>query len=162
MKHWRLEETDNTRVLTIDVEGKGANVLSHEVIDELNQCLDQVEAALKNDEKPKGLIIRSGKSNGFIFGADINEFLKIKDAKEGAELAGRGQAVMNRIENLKCPTVAIVNGNCMGGGTELILACDYRIALDDARTRIALPEVNLGINPGFGGTVRLPKLVGLI
>ena len=161
MKHWRLEEADNSRILTIDVEGKGANVLSYEVIEELNQCLDQVETALKSDEEPKGLIIRSGKGNGFIFGADINEFLKIKDAQEGAELAGRGQAVMNRIENLKCPTVAIINGNCMGGGTELILACDYRIALDDARTRIALPEVNLGINPGFGGTVRLPKLIGL-
>lgn len=161
MKHWQIEETDIARVLTIDVAGKGANVLSSEVMQELDECLDQIEAALRNDDKAKGLIIRSGKDNGFIFGADIKEFLNIPNAEAGAELARRGQGLFNRIENLKCPTVAVVHGNCMGGGTELILACDYRIAREDDGTRIALPEVQLGINPGFGGTVRMPKLIGL-
>jgi len=161
MKHWRLEEKDNVRILTIDTEGKSANVLGSDVFEELGQCLDQVEAGIKADDKPKGLIIRSGKPSGFIFGADINEFLSIKTAEEGAELARRGQGFMNRIENLKCPTVAVIHGPCMGGGTELALACDYRIALDDDRTSIGLPEVQLGINPGFGGTVRMPKVIGM-
>lgn len=161
MKHWRLEENDSARVLTIDVADKSANVLSSEVMAELGQCLDQIESAIKSDDKPKGLIIRSGKDSGFIFGADIKEFMSIPDAESGAELARRGQGLFNRIESLKCPTVAVIHGNCMGGGTELALACDYRIAREDEGTRIGLPEVQLGINPGFGGTVRLPRLIGL-
>ena len=161
MKHWRLEETDAARILTIDVADKSANVLSAEVMGELDQCLDQVETALRGEDKAKGLIIRSGKDSGFIFGADIKEFIAIPDAETGAELARRGQGLFNRIEKLKCPTVAVIHGNCMGGGTELVLACDYRIARDDEGTRIGLPEVQLGINPGFGGTVRLPRLIGL-
>jgi len=161
MKHWRLEENEIARVLTIDVADKSANVLSSEVMNELDQCLDQVETALRGEDKAKGLIIRSGKDSGFIFGADIKEFVAITDAETGAELARRGQGLYNRIENLKCPTVAVIHGNCMGGGTEMALACDYRIAREDEGTRIGLPEVQLGINPGFGGTVRLPKLIGL-
>ena len=161
MKHWKLEDTGSVRILTIDVEGKGANVLSTEVFAELDQCLNDIETGIKADDKPKGLIIRSAKQSGFIFGADINEFLKITSAEEGAELARRGQGFMNRIENLGCATVALIHGPCMGGGTELALACDYRIALDDDRTQIGLPEVQLGINPGFGGTVRMPKVIGM-
>jgi 3-hydroxyacyl-CoA dehydrogenase/enoyl-CoA hydratase/3-hydroxybutyryl-CoA epimerase len=155
MNHWRLEEKDRIAILTLDVADKAANALSQSVLRELDQVL------LDLGQRPlAGLIVRSAKTNGFIVGADVYEFEKVIDAARAAELTRAGQLVMNRLGALPFPTVALINGACLGGGLELALACRYRIALDDDKTRLGLPEVRLGIHPGFGGTVRLPALVG--
>ena len=100
------------------------------------------------------MVIRSGKSSGFIAGADIREFTAITDESAALALIRRGQEILGRIEALRFPTIALINGFCLGGGLELALACRYRVASDDPATRLGLPEVKLGIHPGFGGTVR--------
>ncbi len=153
--HWK-SETDNKGILWLylDKQGGNTNVLSAEVLQQLFSLLDN----LKN-EIPTAVIFRSAKTSGFIAGADINEFLQVKNKQGALALIKRGQAVFNKIEALPCPTIAIIEGFCMGGGTELVLACDYRIALDSSHTRIGLPEVKLGIHPGFGGVVRLTRIV---
>ncbi len=154
-KHWRLEYDTDHAVLTLDVEGQSANVLSQEVLNEFDQRLDEIEG------KPlKGLIIRSGKASGFIAGADVREFVTITDPVRAAELAQLGQQVFTHLAGLPFPSVAVIHGFCLGGGLELALACTFRIARDDTSTRLGLPEVRLGIHPGFAGTVRLPPLVG--
>ena len=112
------------------------------------------------DERPRGLIIRSGKPTGFVLGADVKEFEHITDAAEGARLAMEGQIVLARIEALELPTVAVIDGFALGGGLELALACRYRVAARGYERNIGLPEVQLGIHPGFGGTVRAPRLLG--
>src|SRR6185312_12175656 len=111
-------------------------------------------------EQPAGVIVHSAKPAGFAVGADIKEFVEY--AKQGSVLENieHGQQVYEALAHLSCPTVAAVHGACMGGGTELILACRQRIAADDDKTKIALPEVMLGIHPGWGGTARLPRLIG--
>jgi 3-hydroxyacyl-CoA dehydrogenase/enoyl-CoA hydratase/3-hydroxybutyryl-CoA epimerase len=107
-----------------------------------------------------GLVISSAKKSGFIAGADVREFETLNDAVLATELARRGQRIFSKIAALRFPSVAAIHGFCVGGGLELALACSYRVTRDDAATRLGLPEVRLGINPGFGGTVRLPPLVG--
>ena len=155
LNHWRLEVRDEVATLMLDVVGQAANVLSQEVLRELDQVLVELEA------KPlKGLVIVSGKPSGFIAGADVNEFEKITDPARAAELARAGQHVFNRLAALPFPSVAVIHGYCLGGGLELALACTYRIALGNPDTRLGLPEVRLGIHPGFAGTVRLPRLIG--
>ncbi len=152
--HWITEFDDKGILwLKLDKQGGNANVLSTEVLLQLESLLDAIK-----DELPTAVIFRSAKSSGFIAGADINEFLQVTNQQEALVLIKRGQSVFNKIEALPCPTIAIVEGFCMGGGTELILACDYRVALDSSDTRIGLPEVKLGIHPGFGGVVRLTRL----
>ncbi|MGH8547236.1 MAG: 3-hydroxyacyl-CoA dehydrogenase NAD-binding domain-containing protein [Methylococcales bacterium] len=141
--------------LLIDYADGETNVLSSAVLEELKSLLEQVKA-----ENPKGLAIRSAKPNGFIAGADVKEFTGIKNFEDAHRLICRGQEVMNKIESLPFPTVAVINGFCLGGGLELALACTYRIALDDPGTRIGLPEIKLGIHPGFGGSVRSIRLIG--
>jgi len=154
-KNWRSEEVGDVLVLTLDVTGQGANILSSAVLQEFDQFLGQIES------RPlRGLVIRSAKPNGFIVGADVYEFQKISDSARAAELARAGQIVFNRLARLPFPSVALIHGNCLGGGLELALACTYRIALEDESTRLGLPEVRLGIHPGFAGSVRLPPLVG--
>jgi len=154
--HWRVENDDNAiRWLYFDKADAGTNVLSREVIDQLEELLQQAAK-----DQPRGLIITSAKDNGFIAGADVSEFTKLHDQAQAKAIIERGQAVMQRIDDLSIPTLALINGFCLGGGTELSLACDYRIALDDPKTKIGLPEVRLGIHPGFGGSVRLPPLIG--
>ncbi|MDH3857898.1 MAG: 3-hydroxyacyl-CoA dehydrogenase NAD-binding domain-containing protein, partial [Gammaproteobacteria bacterium] len=108
---------------------------------------------------PKAIIFRSGKAKGFIAGADVNEFLEVTSTQEALIMIKRGQTLFSRIEALPCPTVALIEGFCMGGGTELALACDYRVALDDTGTRIGLPEVKLGIHPAYGGVVRATSMI---
>lgn len=155
MAHWSVGEADGIATLTLDVENKAANILSQQVLLELDQALAELAG------KPlQGLIIRSAKANGFVVGADVNEFRRIADSARAAELSRAGQLVFNRLESLPFPTVALIHGSCLGGGLELALACTYRIALDNEKTRLGLPEVKLGIHPGFAGTVRLPALVG--
>jgi len=155
MKHWLREDKESHTLISINVADKSANVLSREVMEELDELLTDLAAS-----PPPGLIINSAKKSGFIFGADIKEFQKISSAQQGADTARLGQSIFGKLEKLPCKTVAAIHGNCLGGGTELVLACDYRIACEDDDTRIGLPEVRLGIHPGFGGTVRLPRLVG--
>ncbi len=157
LKHWRVEHDDGIHWWRIDVADAGANVLRREVLEELEQL---VEAA--RTEPPCGIVITSAKDSGFIAGADVHEFTTIADEGQALELIRRGQGVMDRIEALPCPVLALINGFCLGGGLELALACDYRIALDDPKTRIGLPEVRLGIHPGFGGTVRAIETIGVL
>ena len=160
MKHWRLEKIENSLALILDMADKSANVLSSDVMHELEEALADISARSQKGESVNGLMIVSGKSKDFILGADVSEFQKISNITMATEYVRRGQQTLNKIAALPMPTVAVIHGNCLGGGTELALACDYRIASNDDRTRIGLPEVNLGIHPGFAGTVRLPKLVG--
>ena len=154
---WKYE-TDETGLatLTLDVPGKSANTLSSVVLEQLSGQLDHIEREL-----PQGLVVRSGKRNGFVAGADINEFTTLRSEAEALVMVRRGQALCDRIAALPCPTVALLQGFALGGGLELALACRYRVGVDDGRLTLGLPEVQLGIHPGFGGTVRAVRLLGV-
>lgn len=155
-QHWGTrEEEDGTVVLTLDRAHSSVNAISRAVLDELGQIVERLAI-----EKPCGVILHSGKPGGFAVGADIKAFVEYARHDTVLENIEHGQRVYESLARLPCPTVAAVHGVCMGGGTELILACHQRVAVDDDRTRIALPEVMLGIHPGWGGTARLPRLVG--
>ena len=154
--HFKTETDDDNIVwLHFDKADSGTNVLDDSVLRELDQQLQTLATG-----NPKGLVILSDKPNGFIAGADIRAFTRIKNEAQALELIQLGQAVFNRLAALDFPTVALIHGFCLGGGTELSLACRYRVARDDPGTRLGLPEVRLGIHPGFGGSVRLTPLVG--
>ncbi len=155
-QHWRKEQDSNDIIwLYLDQKETKANVLCREVVEELDSLLEEIEY-----DKPMGVVITSGKNSGFIAGADIKEFTTLQDQDDGFAMVRRAQGVLDRLEALHCPTVALIQGFCLGGGMELALACRYRIAIDDPKTKLGLPEVKLGIHPGFGGTVRLPPLIG--
>ena len=155
-KHWRYTtDKDNLVWLTFDKAGESANTFSADAIAELIAILQEIRAA-----NPRALIFRSGKDSGFIAGADINDFARAKSVEDGMAIIRRGWDMFHVIAALPFPTLAMVNGFCMGGGVELALACRYRVALDDPKTRFALPEVMLGILPAWGGIKYLPKLVG--
>ncbi|MFN2643769.1 MAG: enoyl-CoA hydratase-related protein, partial [Burkholderiales bacterium] len=154
-KHWRWEiDRDGLAWLTFDKEGESANTFSRQALEELRNTLRAIGAA-----RPKGLVIRSAKDN-FIAGADVEEFTRFKNAAEAMSFVRLGWDVFQELAELPFPTTAMVNGFCMGGGVELALACRYRVALDDPKTRFALPEVMLGIMPAWHGVQWLPKLVG--
>ncbi|HQZ44881.1 MAG TPA: 3-hydroxyacyl-CoA dehydrogenase NAD-binding domain-containing protein [Usitatibacteraceae bacterium] len=156
LKHWVLEtDAQNLAWLRFDRAGSATNTFSTEVLRELGRIADHLAAM-----PPKGLAILSAKENGFAAGADIDEFTKISSADEAMAFTTLGNEVFDRIAALPFPTLAMIHGFCMGGGTELALACRYRIADDGAKTRMALPEVLIGIVPGWGGAKRLPALVG--
>ncbi len=156
-KNWRMEtDGDGIVWLCIDKDDASANVLSASVLEELAEIIARFEA-----NPPRGLVLYSGKNNGFIMGADINEFTSIKSAEQAFELIRLGQQVMDRLEALQCPTVAAINGFALGGGLELALACDYRLALSNQKPILGLPEVQLGLHPGFGGTVRAVQIMGV-
>ncbi len=144
-------------ILTFDLPGEKINKLTTPVLAELNALLDELAAK----REIRSLVFRSGKDGNFVVGADIAEIRSITDTAVGEQLARRGQAVLAKLEALPFPTVAAIHGPCMGGGLELALACTYRVLSNDQKTALALPEVKLGIIPGFGGTQRLPRLVGL-
>jgi 3-hydroxyacyl-CoA dehydrogenase / enoyl-CoA hydratase / 3-hydroxybutyryl-CoA epimerase len=155
-RHWRLDkDADGIVWLTFDRAGTSTNTFSKEVMEELGAIVDRLAA-----EKPKGVVIHSGKDSGFIAGADVDEFTRIDEVEQALAIVRRGWDTFNRLATLPFPTVALVRGFCMGGGFELALACRYRIAVDEPATRFALPEVMLGILPGWGGVKRLPKVVG--
>ncbi|MDH5547508.1 MAG: 3-hydroxyacyl-CoA dehydrogenase NAD-binding domain-containing protein [Gammaproteobacteria bacterium] len=157
-QHWKIENDDQGILwLHIDQAGASTNVLCVPVLEELEQILLDAQ---KSSHKPLGIVFVSDKPNGFIAGADIKEFLKIENNDQAVAHIRRGQAIMDMIENMKMPTVALIHGFCMGGGLELALACKYRIADDGPKTKLGLPEIQLGIHPGFGGTVRLPHIIG--
>jgi 3-hydroxyacyl-CoA dehydrogenase/enoyl-CoA hydratase/3-hydroxybutyryl-CoA epimerase len=153
---WHLErDPQGVAWLTLDVPGSSANTLGRAVMQELDAWLAELEA-----EPPRGLVIRSGKPSGFIAGADIREFRGLETEQGAYELVRAGQRVLDRLEALPCPSVALLQGFALGGGLELALACRYRIAVSDDRLTLGLPEVMLGIHPGFGGTVRAVRLLG--
>jgi 3-hydroxyacyl-CoA dehydrogenase/enoyl-CoA hydratase/3-hydroxybutyryl-CoA epimerase len=155
-QHWRLE-TDADRIawLTFDLAGSSTNTLGSQPMQELESLLGEVESG-----QPRALVIRSGKEGGFVAGADITEFTGFTDEEAAYRLVRKGQQVFDRIEALPMPTVAAIHGFALGGGLELALGCDYRVAADDGKLNLGLPEVMLGIHPGFGGTVRTPRLIG--
>jgi 3-hydroxyacyl-CoA dehydrogenase/enoyl-CoA hydratase/3-hydroxybutyryl-CoA epimerase len=140
----------------LDKAGSSSNTLSQEVLDEL----DQILAGIESQTDLPGVVFRSAKTSGFILGADVSEFEQLTDPVDAASLAARGQALMQRIEDLHCPTVALIDGFALGGGLELALACRYRVAVEGYERCIGLPEVQLGIHPGFGGTVRTVAILG--
>jgi len=155
-QHWQIDiDAEDIATLTLDRAGSPVNALSRAVLDEFDQIVERLSF-----EPPRGLVIRSGKSAGFVVGADLKEFAGYEQGGSVIDQVRNGQAVFERLARLRCPTAVAIHGHCMGGGTELSLACNYRIASDDASTRIGLPEVKLGIFPGWGGSARLPRLIG--
>jgi 3-hydroxyacyl-CoA dehydrogenase/enoyl-CoA hydratase/3-hydroxybutyryl-CoA epimerase len=147
---------DRLGILTFDLPGEKVNKFSREVFVELSEML----VRLSREPRVRGLLVRSGKPDVFIAGADIKEFTRVSSEQVHA-MVERGQALFEQLGNLPFPTVAAINGVCLGGGTELALACDWRLMSDAPKARIGLPEVRLGIFPAWGGCTRLPKLVGL-
>ena len=157
-KFWKFSVEDSIGNLCFDSPDSTVNVLSFENLEELSGQLDAISA--KTDLK--ALLVTSGKSNIFIAGADIKEIEGITVARDAFEKAERGKALFKKLENIKVPTVCVINGACLGGGFELALACRARVASFSPQIKIGLPEVNLGILPGFGGSIRLPRLLGLM
>lgn len=141
----------------LDVPERPLNVLTHGVMTELEQIISGIE----NDDDIKLLVFSSGKESGFLAGADVEQIKRLADSGSVEEMLLRGQGLFSRIENLPMKTLAVIHGPCLGGGLELALACDYRIARDNSSTAIGLPEIKLGLIPGWGGTQRLPRLVGI-
>ena len=155
-RHWRMEiDADGLGWLCLDMADSRTNVLSQEVLIEFERIIGQLST-----DPPTGLIVFSGKDSGFIAGADINEFPKMKSGSDAYELMRRGHRMLERLESLPCSTVAMINGFALGGGLELALACNWRVAIDEDRPTLGLPEVKLGLHPGFGGTVRTVRLLG--
>jgi 3-hydroxyacyl-CoA dehydrogenase/enoyl-CoA hydratase/3-hydroxybutyryl-CoA epimerase len=150
---------DGVAWLIFDLPESRVNLLTTAVMELLDNLLGEVEEAVRAG-RAKGLVIRSSKPGTFIAGADISEIAAITDPREAEAKSREGQRIFRRLEQLPIPTIAVIDGVCLGGGTELALACGYRLATDRPETRIALPEVRLGIIPGFGGTTRLPRLIG--
>lgn len=148
-------DADRIAWLTCDTPGTSTNVLSGNVLKELAATLSEIASA-----GPVGVVLRSGKRNGFVAGADIKEFLELRTPEEAYALIRSGQQVLDLLESLKCPSVAAIHGFALGGGLELALAATYRVGADDASLSLGLPEVQLGIHPGFGGTVRAVRLIG--
>lgn len=156
-QHWHYALDDaHILWLTFDRKDSRVNTISQEVLTELSEIITLVQ----NDKQIKALIIQSGKSSGFIMGADVTRFEHIETREEAAEFIQQGQEVFDRLADLKIPTIAVISGACLGGGLELALACRYRLAELSSKTKLALPEVKLGIHPGWGGSFRLPLLVG--
>jgi 3-hydroxyacyl-CoA dehydrogenase / enoyl-CoA hydratase / 3-hydroxybutyryl-CoA epimerase len=148
---------DHVCLLVFDRPESGANIFDAATLDELNEHLDSVE----NDRSLRGLVIASAKKSIFVAGADLKTLLQQAQSSDMRAFIARGQRVLNRLAELKIPTVAAIHGASAGGGYEVTLACDYRIASDDPATRIGLPETTLGLIPAWGGCTRLPRLIGV-
>uniref|UniRef100_UPI00262F9041 enoyl-CoA hydratase-related protein n=1 Tax=Thermomonas sp. TaxID=1971895 RepID=UPI00262F9041 len=156
LRHWRAQQRDDgVLVLFFDRADATVNAFSQDALIELDTALERIAM-----DPPRALVIASGKSSGFIAGADLKEFQEFDRRGTVNDAIQRGQNTFQKLATLPCPTAAAIHGFCMGGGTEISLACRYRVASSDASTRIGLPEVQLGIFPGWGGSARLPHLVG--
>ena len=156
--NWRIEQdADSVVWLCFDKAGASANVLSTAVMYELSEKLKQIAQM-----KPKGLVIWSAKKSGFIAGADIKEIKDLRAHDQAFQVTRGGQQIVEQIEKLPCPSAALINGFCLGGGLELSLACTYRVGVDDDKLALGLPEVKIGVHPGFGGTVRSVRLCGVL
>lgn len=158
-QNWRVAtDADQIVWLWLDRYDSNTNTLNKSVLEELRSIIE----LLTSSTTIRGLIIASAKSNGFIAGADIEQFSQFSSAEEATALIRKGQEIFDLLANFPLPTVAMIEGFCLGGGLELALACRYRIAEDSKKTRLGLPEIQLGIHPGWGGTVRLPRLIGVL
>ena len=148
------EVRDGIAVVTLDVPGAPVNTFTRSVREEFAALIDRVE----RDDTIRGVVVRSGKPDVWVAGADIEEFLEIETASQAEAMSRDGHALLDRLEKLRTPVVAAISGACLGGGLETALACAYRVAGDAPKTVFALPEVQLGLIPGAGGTHRLPRL----
>jgi len=157
MQHWKTDtDSDGIVWLRLDKQDAAVNTLSTAVLTELGEIVDGL-----GTRQPNGLVLYSGKHSGFVMGADINEFTTVGTPKRAYEVTRLGQLLFDRIEQLACPTVCAINGYALGGGLELAMAFDYRVALAGPNRTLGLPEVKLGLHPGFGGTVRSVQLCGV-
>jgi 3-hydroxyacyl-CoA dehydrogenase/enoyl-CoA hydratase/3-hydroxybutyryl-CoA epimerase len=157
LQHWNVEtDTQQIQWWWIDRKDSSANSLNREVLEELEYLIDHKE----DYQKARGIIIASAKKSGFIAGADIQQFPKLTSEQAAFDLIRHGQLIFDKLAAITIPTVAMIEGFCLGGGYELALACHYRVAEDSQKTKIGLPEILLGLHPGWGGTVRLPRLTG--
>src|SRR5947199_1563878 len=152
-----IEKDDGMATLWLDVPGKTYNVFNRQVLADLHAAFDQVAP----NSTIKLLLIRGRKKNGFVAGADLHEFQTIATPEQAIALSAAGQELFDKLERLPFPTVAVIHGACLGGGLEFALACDYRVAIDHSKTQIGLPEIELGLVPGWSGTQRLMRIVGL-
>jgi 3-hydroxyacyl-CoA dehydrogenase/enoyl-CoA hydratase/3-hydroxybutyryl-CoA epimerase len=141
----------------LNVSNQPMNVFNESVMHDLDELLRSVEG----DDSVKAVIIRSGKESGFLAGADLKVLASLNTRAAAEEICRLGQGLMQRVQDLRVPTVAVISGVCLGGGLEFALSCRYRVVVDDPRTKLGLPEVELGLLPGWGGTQRLPRLIGL-
>jgi 3-hydroxyacyl-CoA dehydrogenase/enoyl-CoA hydratase/3-hydroxybutyryl-CoA epimerase len=148
---------DGIAILTMDVPGETMNTLKAEFGAEISEILIEI----KTDSSIKGLVVVSGKKDSFVAGADISMLAACKSEQDAKDLSQQGHVVFNELEGLTIPVVAAINGACLGGGLELALACHLRVCSDDSKTVLGVPEVQLGLLPGGGGTQRLPRLVGV-
>lgn len=155
---WKFRIEDEIGLLSFDMPGSPINKLTSKNLNELNELLEDIHQ--KKDLKV--LLIASAKPRFFIVGADIKEIESIHTERDAYDKAQAGKAVFQRLEDLKIPTVCVINGACLGGGYELALACRYRTASFSEDVKIGLPEVHLGILPGFGGSIRMPRLLGIL
>jgi 3-hydroxyacyl-CoA dehydrogenase/enoyl-CoA hydratase/3-hydroxybutyryl-CoA epimerase len=151
------EPADGIATLSLDVEGRSLNVLTRGVLADLDAAL----AAVSAERRVQILVVRSAKPTGFMAGADLRSFTEIATAEAAHALSAAGQETFGRLARLPIPTVAVIGGPCLGGGLELALACDYRLVIDQPKTQLGLPEIELGLLPAWGGTQRLPRLIGL-
>lgn len=157
-QHWTLDiDQQDVAWLYFDMAGSRVNIFNAQTLSELNDIILWLV-----EKKPKALIIGSGKSDSFIMGADIEAISRVQDEEEAYQLVLKGRSIFDKIAALPCISIAMIEGLCLGGGLELALACDYRVVCDSAKTRLALPEIKLGICPGWGGTVRLVRLIGVL
>lgn len=156
MSAFTMERRDGVAIVTFDTPHDTVNKISKAVGWELDDLLQRLEA----DDVVKAIVIRSGKPDIFIAGADIDEFVVLRSVEEAVRLSRDGQLLMQRIADFSKPVVAAIHGACLGGGLELALACRYRVASDHARTVLGFPEMQLGLVPGAGGSNRLPRLIG--
>ena len=156
LAHWHPEiRDDGVVVLNLDRQDANVNAMSQDVLLELGALVERLAI-----DPPKGVVVQSVKRAGFVAGADLKEFQAFDRRGTVNDAIRRGQVTYQKLAELPCPTVAAIDGHCLGGGTELALACRYRVASNDSSTRIGLPETQLGIFPGWGGSARLPQLVG--
>ncbi|HEY5219028.1 MAG TPA: 3-hydroxyacyl-CoA dehydrogenase NAD-binding domain-containing protein, partial [Gemmatimonadaceae bacterium] len=153
----RLDRQHDVLVLTLDLPGESVNKLTRALADELKQVIADVD----RDQSVRACVLTSGKHDSFVVGADIEQFLEFRREEDAARASQLGQEVLNALAAIRVPTVAAIHGACLGGGLELALACRYRICTDHYKTLMAVPEVQLGLIPGMGGTQRLPRLIGL-
>lgn len=154
---WVKQHSDGALALVVDLPGRPVNTCTQQFLTDLEAALERVAA----DERFGLLIINSSKPGSFLAGADVHELAAVQSPAEAMRFAERGQQLFSRVSALRMPTVAIISGACLGGGLELALACDYRVVVDDPKTQLGFPEVELGIIPAWGGTQRLPCAVGL-
>ena len=157
MSAFALERRGNVAVVTFNIPNESVNTISKAVGWELDEVLSRLAA----DEPTKAIVLRSGKPDSFIAGADIEEFVQLRSVEEAVRLSKDGQLLMQRVADSEKPVVVAIHGACLGGGLELALACRYRVASDHPKTQLGLPETQLGLIPGAGGSNRLPRLIGV-